>query len=117
MTNTKILDCTLRDGGYINDFRFGKSGIIKIISQLTLAGIDIIETGFLEDCNYDEETSIYNKVEQISSVLPADHKQSMYVAMACYGEYDISQLSEYDGTSIDGIRVTFHYNEIEEALA
>lgn len=116
MTNTKILDCTLRDGGYINDFRFGKSGIIKIISQLTLAGIDIIETGFLEDCNYDEETSIYNKVEQISSVLPADHKQSMYVAMACYGEYDISQLSEYDGTSIDGIRVTFHYNEIEEAL-
>lgn len=40
----------------------------------------------------------------------------MYVAMACYGEYDLSQLSPYDGTSIEGIRVTFHYNEIEEAL-
>ena len=40
----------------------------------------------------------------------------MYVAMACYGEYDINQLTEYDGTSIDGIRVTFHYNEVEKAL-
>ena len=27
MSNLQILDCTLRDGGYINDFRFGKNGI------------------------------------------------------------------------------------------
>lgn len=116
MTKTQILDCTLRDGGYINDFQFTKRGIIKIIDQLTNAGVDIIETGFLEDGDYDEEASIYNRVEQIAQVLPADHKRSMYVAMACYGEYDLSQLSPYDGTSVDGIRVTFHYNEIDEAL-
>lgn len=116
MINTQILDCTLRDGGYINDFRFGKRGIANIIDQLTTAGIDIIETGFLEDGEYDEETSVYNTVEQIAQVLPADHKRSMFVAMACYGEYDLRQLSPYDGTSVDGIRVTFHYNEIEEAL-
>ena len=36
--------------------------------------------------------------------------------MACYGEYDLSQLSHYDGTSVDGIRVTFHNNEIEDAM-
>lgn len=116
MTKIQILDCTLRDGGYINDFKFGKNCITKIISQLTLAGLDIIEVGFLEDGEYDEENSIYNTVEQISAVLPVDKRKSMYVAMACYGEYDLSQLSPYDGTSIEGIRVTFHYNEIEEAL-
>lgn len=116
MIKTQILDCTLRDGGYINDFRFGKRGIINILEQLTAAGIDIIETGFLEDGEYDEETSIFNRVEQIAAVLPADHKRSMFVAMACYGEYDLNQLSPYDGTSVDGIRVTFHYNEMEEAL-
>lgn len=116
MTKTQILDCTLRDGGYINDFRFGKAGIAKIIDQLTTAGVDIIETGFLEDGEYDEEKSVYNRVEQIAKLLPTDHKNSMYVAMACYGEYDLNQLSPYDGTSVDGIRVTFHYTEIEEAL-
>lgn len=116
MSNIQILDCTLRDGGYVNDFRFGKSGIKKILSQLTLAGIDIVECGFLEDGEYDEECSVFNRVEQISQLLPVDHRNTMYVAMACYGEYDICQLSEYDGSSISGIRVTFHYNEVDEAL-
>ncbi len=48
MTNMQILDCTLRDGGYINNFDFGEKGIKEIINQLTNAGIDIIETGFLQ---------------------------------------------------------------------
>ena len=116
MSKIQILDCTLRDGGYINDFNFGKGGIKKIIGKLTVAGIDIIETGFLENGEYDSDCSIYNTVEQISKFIPEDRGNSMYVAMACYGEYDIEQLSPYDGTSIDGIRVTFHYNEIEAAL-
>ena len=116
MTNTQILDCTLRDGGYINDFQFGEYGIRKIISQLTNAGIDIIECGFLEDGEYDSNASVFNTVEQIASFIPEDRKKTMYVAMACYGEYNISQLSPYDGKSIDGIRVTFHYNEVEDAL-
>lgn len=116
MAHIQILDCTLRDGGYINDFRFGNRGLIKIISKLTAAGIDIIETGFLEDGNYDPECSVYTTVEQIRELLPSDHKNSMFVAMACFGEYDLNQLSPFDGTSIDGIRVTFHYNEIDAAL-
>ncbi len=116
MTNMQILDCTLRDGGYINNFDFGEKGIKEIINQLTNAGIDIIETGFLQDEEYSINRSIYNTVEQIKHFLPADHKKSMYVAMACYGEYSLEQLSDYDGTSIDGIRVTFHYPEVEPAL-
>lgn len=116
MAKIQILDCTLRDGGYINDFDFGETGIKRIIEKLTLAGIDIIETGFLEDGGYNPNCSVYNTVEQIAEFIPEDRGNSMYVAMACYGEYDIAQLSEYNGQSIDGIRVTFHYNEIEGAL-
>ena len=113
----KILDCTLRDGGYVNDFQFGKSAIKKIIYQLTEANIDIIECGFLEDCEYSENTTIFNCVEQIKPFIPSNRKKSLYVAMACYGEYSLDKLSDYDGTSIDGVRVTFHYDEIDEALA
>jgi len=116
MKDVKILDCTLRDGGYVNDFLFGKYSITKIISQLTTSGIDIIECGFLEDGEYNPECSVFNRVEQIKEFIPTDRKHSMYVAMACYGEYSIEQLSDYDGQSIDGIRVTFHYNEVEDAM-
>lgn len=116
MNNIRILDCTLRDGGYINDFEFGQRNIKKILSKLQNAHIDIVECGFLEDCEYDHNTSVFNRVEQISGLLPEKRENTMFVAMACYGEYNLAQLSPYDGTSIEGIRVTFHYNEVESAL-
>lgn len=116
MSEVQILDCTLRDGGYINNFAFGERGIGKIISQLSISGIDIVECGFLEDGKYNIDYSIYTTVEQIAPFLPKNYNKTMYVAMACYGEYSLDQLTPYDGTSIDGIRVTFHYNEVELAL-
>ena len=116
MSRARILDCTLRDGGYINDWAFGRYGIQKIISQLTSAGVDIVECGFLEDVSYNTEYSLYTTVEQIKNMLPSDRKSTKYVARACYGEYTLAHLTPYDGTSIDGIRVTFHYDEVDEAL-
>lgn len=116
MKNLQLLDCTLRDGGYINDFCFGKYGIQKIISQLTESCIDIVECGFLEDGKYNPECSIFQTAEQIREFIPTDKRNTMYVAMACYGEYSPEQLFNYDGTSIDGIRVSFHYNEVEAAI-
>lgn len=46
MRKIEILDCTLRDGGYVNNWRFGRNAIIKIIQQLTNAGVEIVECGF-----------------------------------------------------------------------
>ena len=116
MARIQILDCTLRDGGYINDFAFGEHGIKNIISELTEANVDIIECGFLEDGEYNRDCSIFTNVEQIVPFIPKNRCNSMYVAMACYGEYSLSQLSPFDGTSIDGIRVTFHYDEIDKEI-
>lgn len=47
MKNIKILDCTLRDGGRIIDCQFDNRTIRNITRNLSLAGIDIIEIGFL----------------------------------------------------------------------
>ena len=43
----KLLDCTLRDGGYVNDWKFGKSAIKDIKENLELSGVEIIELGFI----------------------------------------------------------------------
>jgi len=117
MNNMRILDCTLRDGGYVNDFAFGRENIRKIILQLQNAGIDIIECGFLEDGTYDCDTSVFTTTQQIAELLPkVRNGKSMFVAMACYGEYSLENLTPCDGKSIEGIRVTFHYNEVDEAI-
>ena len=65
MKNLEILDCTLRDGGYINNWTFGKENINKIINNLTKANIDYIECGFLSNVEYSQEKSIFNNPNQI----------------------------------------------------
>ena len=44
--NVSILDCTLRDGGYYNNWKFENVLVKRYISAASLAGIDIIEIGF-----------------------------------------------------------------------
>ena len=44
----KLLDTTLRDGGYINNWEFGKKCITKIETGLKSANIEKIETGTFE---------------------------------------------------------------------
>ena len=46
MDKIKVLDCTLRDGGYINDWNFGERVIKRVIAQLIDANVDLIEVGF-----------------------------------------------------------------------
>lgn len=116
MNDIKILDCTLRDGGYVNNFKFGEKNITKIINKLSVANIDIIECGFLMSGKTDENCSLYPSVEAIEPHLIEKKADLMYVGMIAYGEISADEISPYNGKSIDGIRITFHENEIEEAF-
>ena len=43
MGKIQLLDCTLRDGGYLNDWAFGHNNIVTIFERLVSAGLDIVE--------------------------------------------------------------------------
>ena len=110
-----ILDCTLRDGGYINDWAFGSETIKGIIHYLNEANIDIIECGFLEDCTYDPEASVFSCVSQITPLITPKKPGTMYVGMIALGDISPDKILPCDGSSIDGIRLTFHKHEWGEA--
>ena len=44
--NTRLLDCTLRDGGYYNNWNFDKKLIQKYLNAMSFQKIDYIEIGF-----------------------------------------------------------------------
>jgi 4-hydroxy 2-oxovalerate aldolase len=54
--NVTILDCTLRDGGYCNNWQFDKKTAFAIISALSNAGVDIIELGYKSPFIHTEKT-------------------------------------------------------------
>ena len=114
----QILDCTLRDGGYINDWRFGRKAITAILEKLERANLDIIECGFLTRMVYDEQCSLFPSVQAIEPLLPGEKRRAMYVAMIAIGEKELHprELQPWNGRSIDGIRLTFHKQEIPQAI-
>lgn len=115
MGNVKILDCTLRDGGYINSWKFGRDNIKEIISNLVAANIDIIEVGFLRPMENDVDTSIFTRIEEISEVIYPKKEGVHYAVMIENRNYQKLSLPNYDGSSADIIRLTFRKNEWGEA--
>ena len=117
MKSIQVLDCTLRDGGYCNQWQFGFNNSIDIISGLVEANIDIIECGFVTNkVEYNRDITKFTSVSQITSILPSEKKGKLFVAMMNYGEYNIDDLPVNDGKSIDGIRIAFHKKNRIEAL-
>ena len=115
----EILDCTLRDGGYINNWRFGRETIAAILEKLDQAGIDIIECGFLTSRPRGEDCSLFRSPGDIAPLLPQRPRRAMFVAMIAMGEWELppDQLPPRREGDIDGIRLTFHREEADRAFA
>lgn len=115
--NIQVLDCTLRDGGYCNNWEFGINNIKYIVDKLIKANIDIIEIGFLSDEKKESENNtIFRKIDKVKAVLPAEKKHIKFVCMCNYGEIDFTKLETKKDTGIDGIRLAYHKKDWRDAL-
>ena len=112
-----LLDCTLRDGAYINGSHFGTSAIKGIIKKLQEARTDIIEVGWLKDAAH-EEGSTYYHLPQDAAPYMVDRQDGIeYVAMIDWDRYDVDNLPPCDGKSINAVRVVFPHGKHREGIA
>ena len=110
-----LLDCTLREAP-IDNLYIGTNNIQKFINELENAGVNIIECGFLKNSDYNEGSCIFNKVEEIAPYLKEKKNNIIYTALVDYGRYDLKYLSDFDGKSIDAIRICFKKGEQNQAI-
>lgn len=118
MANIKLLDCTLRDGGYINDWDFGQDTIISIFERLVSANVDIIEVGFLDERRmFDQNRSIMPDTQSVKKIYgKLDKKNTMVLAMIDYGTCSIEQIESCNYSYLNGIRVIFKKFIRKEAI-
>lgn len=113
----KLLDCTLRDGGYVNDWKWGFKRARNIIQTLVKANVDLIEVGFLKNVEkYNSDITVCNKIEELNRLLPDDTGHTMFSGMAMRSDYNIEKLSPYCGHGIEMIRITAHDYDILEGM-
>ena len=116
--NIQLLDCTLRDGGYVNDWKFGHSNIISIFKRLADTNVDFIEIGFLDDRRpFDKDRSIMPNTKSVDKIYgKLDKKNSLIVGMIDYGTCSIENISPANESCIDAIRVIFKKGKMHEAM-
>lgn len=117
--NYYLLDCTLRDGGYTNDWDFGRDNIVSIFERLVSSGVDMIEVGFLDERRkFDPDRTIMPDTESVDRIFGMlDAKQAMKVAMIDYGTCGIDKIQPCKDSWLDGIRVIFKKEIRDNALA
>lgn len=116
MSSVSLLDCTLRDGGYVNNWNFTHDQINSTVINLTNANIDYIEIGYITSVTSAVGGTQFGGISEVSRFLPEDKRNSIYLAMADCSMYDISELEYRTPKTVDCIRVVFYKRQIEQAF-
>lgn len=119
MGEIKLLDCTLRDGGYVNDWNFGHNNLVSVFERLVDANVDYIEVGFLDERRpFDINRSIMPDTDSVEKIYgQLDRKQAMVVGMIDYGTCSLDHIKPCEESYLDAIRVIFKKHLREEAMA
>ncbi len=116
MGKTYLLDCTLRDGGYINDWHFGEDAIKGFIKKIAETGIEMLEVGFIKGETYNPQKSVFPDTNSFTNVITHKSSSMLYVGMLdMSAPVKKSYIYPRSNDSIDGIRVIFKKDKIKEA--
>lgn len=118
MNHFKLLDCTLRDGGYVNDWKFGHNTLVNVFERITGAGVDFIEVGFLDQRRpFDIDRSIMPSTECMERIYGGLNRHlTEVVGMIDYGTCGLERIQPAAESFLDGIRVIFKKHIKREAL-
>ena len=116
MKHAQLLDCTLRDGAYLIDKKFGNETIRGIINGLVKARMDFIEIGFFQDEGFGEGKTVFLNSNDAKRFIPHYKEGCQFTVLADYSRYSIENLDECTGDSIDAVRECFFKKERYDAI-
>ncbi len=115
MSKIKILDCTLRDGGYVNNWKFGRKIISKIAENISMSSVELIECGFLSQKKENSsEKSIFCTISEAEQYFERVKQNNLLLMINC-GEYCVDEIEPYFGGKIKSLRIAFHKHQLIEA--
>jgi len=119
--NSKILDCTIRDGGLINNFYFDDEWVKNLYQSNLEAGIDYMEFGYKASINSFDINQYgkwkFSSEEDIRSIVGENNTKMKIAVMADVGRTDYKKdiICKKDSV-IDMIRIATYSHTITEAI-
>lgn len=114
MNDIKILDCTLRDGGYLNDWRFGEKNAQEIVRIMSKVHPEYVELGFMKPVSFVKEKIQFSSMDDVDRLfLPSKQKLALMVAIG--DNYPIEKFPERSEHTVDLVRVVLWKRKLKEA--
>lgn len=113
--SVQITDCTIRDGGYLLNKDSDPDFVRAVMKGLSDAGIDFVETGFLQD-KVGDESIVYHDLEDAGRYLPEKSERTSFLGFCDNSRYSVGNLGEYSERSLRWLRISFAKYELESAL-
>ena len=116
VSRVKILDCTLRDGGYVNNWRFSREFVSKYVRCMEAIGVEFVEIGFINvSTPYKNEIVGAQRSLSVADINQFDGASFKIAVMADFTGIDMDILRQKKA-KIDLVRVAFHKKHMVDAL-
>ena len=121
----QVLDCTLRDGGYYNNWNFPSDIINRYLEAMSAAGVDIVELGMRSLINKGFKGAVGFTTDDYLATLsiPSNLKVAVMVnASEIVGEIPLEECLgvlfplNASASAVDIVRIACHVHEFEKAL-
>ena len=116
MKKIQVLDCTLRDGGYVNNWQFGAQAIHDIRHALDRTGVTIAELGFMRNEAYQPDRAVYSSTAQVAEIIGEKDSAMLFAGLIEMANYfPEPMLAPADPAGPEAIRYSFWKRKIDEA--
>ncbi len=119
----KVLDCTIRDGGLINNYQFTDDFVKAVYRTICDSGVDIIEFGkkLAESDEYTHEKyGLWNFCDDddIKRIIDSYECESppLVAAMFDVGRVDVTKLRPREQSPVDMIRTACYVPDIDKGI-
>lgn len=126
MSEIKLLECTLRDGGFaledavknkLSDLEFSQDDIRQTIVNLINSRADIVELGAVEISEKPKTGfAIYQNIEEISKTMPKSRSGQLYAALYRGPDTPLEDIPEWRPELCEAVRVIIRYSELQKSL-
>jgi len=117
----KVLDCTIRDGGLINNHYFTDEFVRAVYKAMSAAGIDYMEMGYRSSRKYapaaDYGAWKYCDDEKIREIIDGIESNVKLSVMVDAHRVADQQFVEVDKSPVDMIRMATYVKDIDKAIA
>lgn len=119
-SNAKIVDCTIRDGGLVNNWDFSVEFVQNLYASLNEAGVDYMEIGYKNSPNLlkgADKSGPWRFLNDdfLREVIPQKGKTKLS-ALVDIGRVDVDDILPREESMLDLIRVACYSKDVDKAL-